>query len=201
MKNKTRILKLSNKAAVDVAVAILRSGGVVILPTESSYGIAVDATNAVAVAKVYLLKKRSGGKSMPVIVSSVAMAKKFFNLNKTALKFCKFFPAPLTLVVKQKRGKLARNISSDGTAAFRVPKSKFCRDVSQRLGRPITSTSANISGKQPVFSAVQVKRLFGGKVELIVDAGNLKKRKPSTIVSCTGEKPVVLRKGEFIFNA
>ncbi len=197
MKNKTKILKLSSKKALDVSVAVLRSGGVVILPTESSYGIAVDATNAAAVAKVYRLKKRSGSKFMPVIVASVAMAKKFFNLNKAALVLCKVYPAPLTLVVKQKQGKLSSNISADGTVAFRVPKNKFCRDVSHRLGRPITSTSANISGKEAVFSAAEVKRLFGGKVELIVDAGNLKKWKPSTIVNCVAGKPVVLRKGAF----
>ena len=194
---KTQTLKQSNKAAVDVAVAVLLGGGVVILPTESSYGIAVDATNSAAVAKVYSLKKRTSSKSMPVIVASVAMAKKFFNLNKTALRFCKYYPAPLTLVVKQKPRKLADNISTNGTVAFRVPKNKFCREVSQKLGRPITSTSANISGKEAVFSAVEVKRLFSEKVDLIIDAGRLKKRKPSTIVDCVAVKQTVLRLGAF----
>ncbi len=195
-----KIINLRNGNAVNAAVAVLRSGGVVILPTESSYGIAVDATNAKAVANVYRLKKRSDAKFMPVIVASVAMAKRFFDLNKTALALCKHYPAPLTIVVKQKPRKLATNISANGTIAFRVPKHKFCREVSQKLGRPITSTSANISGKAAVFSIVEVKRLFGGKVELIIDGGNLKTTKPSTIISCVSEKTIVLRKGAFQFS-
>jgi L-threonylcarbamoyladenylate synthase len=137
---------------------------------------------------------------MPVIVASVAMAKKFFLLNKTALQLCNFFPASLTLVVKQKGKKLARNVSSDSTVAFRVPANKFCRDVSEKLGRPITATSANISGKAAVFSIREVKRLFGGKVDLVIDGGKLKKRKPSTIVNCLSKSLVVLRKGAFRFS-
>lgn len=198
--SKTSIIKISDSNAADAAVNVLRLGGIVIIPTESSYGVAVDATNAAAVARVYRLKKRSGSKFMPVIVSSVAMAKKFFSLNKNALKLCKYYPAPLTLVVKQKRGKIARNISSDGTVAFRVPANKFCREVSQKLGRPISATSANLSGKSPFYSIREVRKLFGGKVELIVDGGDLKKRKPSTIINCVGPKPVVLRKGAFHYG-
>ncbi|MFH1247197.1 MAG: L-threonylcarbamoyladenylate synthase [Candidatus Micrarchaeota archaeon] len=193
----TKIIKLNSKNAATLAAAVLASGGVVIIPTESSYGIAADATNVAAVAKVYCLKKRTREKSLPVIVANVAMAKKFFNLNKAALQLCRFFPAPLTLVVKQRGKKLARNISADGAVAFRVPKHKFCRDVAQKLGRPITSTSANISGKLPVFSLSKVKKLFSGKVDLIIDSGNLKKRKPSTIVNCVSKTLVVLRKGAF----
>ncbi len=192
----TNVMKIQNRGAVDAVVAVLRGGGTIILPTESSYGIAADATNKDAVAKVYILKKRIHSKSLPVIVASVAMAKKFFVLNKAALRFCKFFPAPLTLLVRQKRGKLADNVSADNSIAFRVPKNKFCRDVSQKLGRPITSTSANISGKLSVFSSVKAKKLFNGKVELIVDAGNLSRRKPSTIVNCVGRQCIV-RQGAF----
>ena len=83
---KTEIIKLNHKNAANPAAAVLKRGGVVILPTESSYGIAVDATNAVAVARIYRLKKRSGSKSVPVIVASIAMAKKYFSLNSNALK-------------------------------------------------------------------------------------------------------------------
>lgn len=170
-----------------------------VLPTESSYGVAVDATNSEAVARVYSLKKRTGSKSMPVIVASVAMAKKFFLLNANALELCKFFPSPLTLVVKQRGKKLAHNVSADRTVAFRVSANKFCRYVSRRLTKPITSTSANLSGKEAVFSFRKAQKLFAGKVELIIDAGVLPRRKPSTIVNCCAEKPITLRRGAFRF--
>lgn len=196
---KTQIVNLSNKQAAALSVATLSKGGIVVLPTESSYGIAVDATNRPAVARVYSLKKRSGGKFMPVIVASVAMAKKFFLLNRNALKLCKLFPAPLTLVVKQRGKKLARNLSADRTVAFRVSANKFCRDVSRRLKKPITSTSANISGKEATFSFRKAQKLFAGKVELIIDAGVLPRRKPSTIVNCCAAKPITLRRGAFHF--
>lgn len=196
-KMKTSVAKIRSKNVASATVAVLRSGGIVIIPTESAYGIAADATNTAAVVKVYRLKKRSKAKFMPIIVASMAMAKKYVSLNRAALNFCKFFPAPLTLVVRQKGKKLATNISTNRSVAFRVPAHKFCREVSHLFGKPVTSTSANISGKAAVFSVNEVKKLFRGKVDLIIDAGNLKKRKPSTIVNCTSKKPVVLRKGAF----
>ncbi len=193
---KTKILKLSNKDSVDATLAVLRLGGVAVIPTETSYGLAADACNKKAVARIYALKKRTRTKSLPVIVASVAMANRFFLLNKAAQGLCRF-PAPLTLIVRQRGKKLARNISRDDTIAFRVPKNKFCREVSRRAGRPITSTSANISGKQPVFFFSQVKKLFSGRVELIVDAGNLKKSRSSTILNCVASPVQIVRKGAF----
>ncbi len=193
---KTKTVKVSDKKAVSLAASVLRKGGLVIIPTETSYGVAADACSETAVARVYKLKKRLREKALPVIVANIAMACRFFSLDKTALKLCRFFPAPLTLIVKKKAG-LASNISRNGTIAFRIPDHWFCRRLSAELGRPITATSANISGKQQVFSSQQIKKLFAGKVELIVDAGALRRRKSSTIINCAGSGIQVVRRGAF----
>jgi len=189
-----KILK-ADKKGLQAAVEVLRGGGVVIFPTETSYGLAADATNSRAVARVYKIKKRSREKSLPVIVADLKMIETYVLLTPLARKLAnRFFPAPLTLVVKLRSGsKLASNISSNGKIAFRVPANKFARSLASELCTPITATSANLSGKKPIFSLRTVKNLRG--IDLAVDGGTLLHRKPSTIVDCTGAKPKILRKG------
>lgn len=193
VKQKVETVK-ANSAGLKRAIAVLRAGGIIVFPTETSYGIAADATNSKAVAKVYVVKRRSRVKSLPIIVSNVAMAEKYLQLNPLAQKFLKFFPAPLTLVVPlKKNSKLARNLTSNKKVAFRVPAHDFSRALAAKLQRPVTSTSANCSGKKPLFSPHNLAL----PVDLIVDAGKLKEVKPSTIVDCTSREARLIRRGSF----
>ncbi len=189
----------ADKNGLQAAVEVLAAGGVVAFPTETSYGLAADATNPRAVARVYRIKKRSGEKSLPVIVADLKMVEKYALLTSLAKQLArKFFPAPLTLVVKLRRNSgLAKNISSNGKIAFRVSSNKFAAALSKKLGKPITSTSANLSGKNSLFS-VRGLQLHG--VNLIIDAGKLPRKKPSTIVDCTEKQPAVLRQGRIKIN-
>lgn len=173
--------------ALQQSLQVLKEGGVVIYPTETLYGIGADATNDRAVEKVIRIKKRSKAKKISIAFSDLKMAKRYLVITKNAEKLAKaFMPGPLTLIVEN-RGKLRRKIG------FRIPDNAFVRRLIRKLDKPITTTSANISGGRELYRIKDVIKAFGGKVDLIIDAGNLKKRKPSTVFDVAENK--ILRKG------
>lgn len=177
------------------AAAAIRAGGTVIFPTETCYGIAADATNPRAVEKVFMAKGRRKEKALSIIVANESMAEKYCKLTPLARRLAKkFMPGPLTLVVKKKSG-LAKNLTTGSTVAFRVPGYSFALKLAKKAGRPITATSANQSGAPPLYDIGDVKMLFSNKADLIVDAGNLKKNPPSTLVDATSRPPRILREG------
>jgi len=191
---KAAIVKADGKGLAKAAAAI-KAGGVVIFPTETSYGMAADATNPRAVEKVFKAKGRKREKALSIIVADEKMAEKYCKMSPLARRLAKkFMPGPLTLVVKRKGG-LAANISSTGTVAFRVPGHGFARALAKRARKPITATSANQSGAPPVYEIGKAKKLFTDKAGLIVDAGDLKKNPPSTLVDLTAKPPKILREG------
>ena len=184
---KTRIINIKDKKAVSSAVAVLKKGRLVVYPTETSYGLGADATNSRALEKINRIKKRKG-KFIPIIVSDMKMAEKYLVLNNDIKKLIRsLMPGPLTLIAKKKR--LDKKIGG-----FRVPGNRFACNLAKRFGKPITATSANISGKKGIYRINEIIRVFSGKVELIVDSGNLPQKQPSTIFDVCSKK--VLRKGK-----
>ncbi|NYZ75215.1 threonylcarbamoyl-AMP synthase [Candidatus Micrarchaeota archaeon] len=184
------------RKAVEKAVAVLRTGKVVAYPTETCYGLGADATDSVAVKKVFEAKKRPAGKPFVVIVADEKVAGKYFKLSPLAKALVReFMPGPLTLIVPARRGALAKLVLKKGGAAFRIPSHSFALSLARSFGKPVVSTSANSSGEPPAYSAEKVAREFGGKISLLVDAGGLPRRRPSTMVDLTAEKPVLVRIG------
>lgn len=180
-----------NEQGLKTVVEILKKGGVIIYPTETAYGIGCDATNNEAVKKIYLIKKRSGKKPLSVIFGSISDAKKYVSLDKKAAKLIKkFMPGPLTLVSKPKKQLVA---SPENEIAFRIPSGLFALNLAKKFKKPITATSANISGKKPIYSFNEAFRLFHNKVDAIVDKGSLPRKKVSTIFSLIDMK--ILREG------
>ena len=140
---------------------------------------------------MFLLKKRSSKKPLSVIFGSLRNAEKYVNLDNTGMRLVKtFMPGPLTLVVKPKK-KLASSTINE--IAFRIPSNSFAKTLAKKFGKPITATSANISGEKPIYGFEKVLNLFYGKVDAIVNAGNLPKRKVSTIFNLLNMETV--RKG------
>jgi L-threonylcarbamoyladenylate synthase len=181
----TEVVKISNKGAIAKAVAILSSGGIVVYPTETCYGIGADATSDDAVKKVIRIKKRDKGKKISIAFSDLKMAKRYVVMTKRAEKLAKaFMPGPLTLIVESKGKK---------KVGFRVPDNNLVRRIIKKLGKPITTTSANISGKGELYKIRDVVKAFSGKADLILDAGNLPRKKPSTVFDTTNMK--ILRMG------
>ncbi|MCR4369309.1 MAG: L-threonylcarbamoyladenylate synthase [archaeon] len=180
------------------AVAMLRKGGVVAFPTESSYGLAVDPFNEKAVKKLRELKQEPAGKPMILICASKQMCRKIAFLDERAKRIVdSLMPGALTLVAKKKA--CIPDFLSKETVAFRISSNEIARELSRKFGKAITATSANLHGKEPAFSPKEVEKYFGAKVDLVIDGGKLKKSEPSTIFDL--EKMRVLRKGPVRRNA
>ncbi len=193
------LISQTDRHAVSIAADILSSGGVIIYPTDTLYGLGADALSDGAVAKIYAIKGRDEGKPIHAIVSDMEMAERFAYVNGSArLLAAKFLPGPLTLILKKKTGietGIARGIDTFG---IRIPDNQFCKELVEKFGGPITTTSANRSGMHTMRTVEaileQLDELASG-IGCVIDAGELPQRKPSTVVDCSGERPVILREG------
>lgn len=181
------------------AAGILRAGGLVIYPTDTVYGLGADAFSDEAVAKIYTVKARDESKPVHCVVASLDMAAEYGELNDTARALAKkFLPGPLTLVVEKKTGISSGIAQGIETIGFRIPKDDFCIALAHEFGRPYTTTSANVSGMETGKTPQAVLEQLGDKavlVDLVIDAGELPRSKPSTVVGVHGKEVVVLREG------
>ena len=187
--------------SIKIAVDVLRNGGLVIYPTETVYGIGADATSPTAIKKLTNYKDRPIGKPYSIAVDSIEMAEKYVELNDTAKRLYKeFLPGPLT-VVSQGKHTVATGVESEtGTLGVRIPDYKLVIDIVHSFGKPITSTSANASYKKRPYSVSDILENISekqkGLIDLIIDAGELPKNDPSTVIDTTIDDLVTLRQGE-----
>jgi len=196
-------MEIINKKDLNIGkvVSVLKNGGLVIFPSETTYGAAVDATNEKAVKKLNNYKKRPFGKPYSIAVSDQEMAEKYVFLNENAKSLYKnFLPGPLTVVSKGK-GKVAPGIQSeDGTLGIRIPGYPLLIDLVKTFNRPITATSANASYKKRPYKISDILDNLSekqkGLIDLIIDAGELPHNEPSTVIDTTLDDPAVLRQGE-----
>ncbi len=183
------------------AVQVLKAGGVVVYPTDTAYGLAVDATNASAVRKLYALKGRGFHNPIHVIPPIRADILTFARMSEREERLVDaIMPGPITLVVALKaKGKSWQLLSAGtGTIGIRRPKHKLALDLGMLLGKPITTTSANLSGQPNCYSVAEVKKQFVKsrlKPDLYLDGGRLKQTKPSTVVSLVNGRVTILRPG------
>lgn len=195
-----RIIK-QNPKAVKAAVNVLQKGGLVIYPTETVYGIGADATDSRAVKKLNAYKKRAFGKPYSVAVSGRKMAEIYVKLNPTARNlYRQFLPGPITIVSDGKH-RLAPGVESEtGTLGIRIPKYKLVTDIVRKLERPVTATSANASYQKRPYKLTDIWQNISPKqrslVDLAIDAGELPRNEPSTVIDTTPDNPVILRQGE-----
>lgn len=195
------LTEITYDEALCLALAELASGGLIIYPTETCYGVGADATNSVAVEKVLAYKTKRADKAISVAVCDKEMAGRYIETNATALNIYEnFLPGPITVVSKSKH-KLAQGIeSSMGTQGIRIPAYPFVLDLVSRLGKPITATSANASYKKTPYSIEDILNNTTKKqqslIGLVIDAGTLPKRKPSTVVDTTLDNIHILREGD-----
>jgi len=167
----------------------------VMYPTESSYALGVNALKEAAINKIFEAKQRSMGKSIPVIVSDLRMWRKYAYLNKSAETLVReFMPGPLTLALRKKTS--VPDLLNPFAIAARIPGHPVALALVRAAKYPVTSTSANISGAPPVYSPKRAPKALRSAIDLILDAGKLRKREPSTIVDFTiGDQPTVTREG------
>lgn len=196
------LMKLTSD--LDLAISTLKSGGVVVYPTETSYGIGCDATNTDAVAKVFEVKQRKEGKGASMLLPEGQTPDQYgVEFPETMKQLAqKHWPGPLTIVC-QLRGAtpLSSPSFTPGERAFRRSSHPVANALVDALGVPLVSTSANISGEPELYSAKEIYDRFSREAiqpDVIFDAGELPKRAPSTLImwdDARGEVKV-LRQGE-----
>src|SRR3989344_189982 len=201
-----KILKCSdaNRAKVIAeSIACLSKGGLIVYPTETCYGAGVDAANRTATLKLLSFKGQRGSKPIALAVSDRTMASHYVSINATADHLYRtFLPGPLT-VVSRSLATLSPSLESGtGTLGIRIPAHPLALAIIKRLGRPLTATSANTSGKKPPYSVKDFEQYTSQKrlalVDLFLDAGTLPPNPPSTVVDTTLNEPAVLRQGEIV---
>lgn len=136
-------------AAVEAAAEVLKAGGLILYPTDTVWGIGCDATNAEAVQKIYTLKRSENKHAMLVLCHSAEQIVRYVNRAPgIAFEVMEMATSPLTLILPGAVGVAENLIPEEGTLGVRVPDHEFCRLLLRRFGRPIVSTSANISGEK-----------------------------------------------------
>jgi L-threonylcarbamoyladenylate synthase len=168
-----------------IAVEVLRSGGTILYPSDTIWGIGCDATNPRAVERVYKIKFRTPQKSMIILADGFDMIAKYIDkVPETAVDLMNSVNDPITIIYNNAKN-LAKNIvAEDGTIAIRIPRDEFCLELITMLGKPITSTSANISGDPSPVSFSKINPKIKSEVDYICRSNhsNINTMKPSTIV-------------------
>lgn len=172
-------------------------GKVLVVPTDTVYGLLADATNKKAVQKVFLVKGREKGKPVPIFVKDIAMAKTFARVSSLQEKYIrKVWPGKVTVVLKS-RGKLSKETGTNSSVGLRIPKHRFVQAILHKVRLPLTGTSANLTKKPSLISSKEVFEVFEkqkNKPDIVIDAGKLPKSRPSRVVDISGKKAKILRK-------
>jgi L-threonylcarbamoyladenylate synthase len=189
-------LKMSTEEQVELAIEVLKEGGVVAFPTDTVYGIGANAFIEQAVAKIYQIKQRPRHLAMPLLISSKADLERVArSVPEIAWRLAeRFLPGGLTLVLK--KAAIVPDIVAPGdTVAVRIPDHPIPIALIRGLGAPLIGTSANESGRASPVTAEEVRAQLGNRVDFIVDGGRCRWGVESTVVDVSGEFPRILREG------
>ena len=170
-------------------IQVLKENKTILYPTDTVWGLGCDATSEKAVKKIYELKNRSESKSLVILVSSINMLKKYVSVPQKAIELLKKVTKPTTIIYSKPKG-IAQNAISkgDNTVAIRIVRNDFCRKLIKRFGKPIVSTSANISEEATPNSFLEISEIIKSSVDYIVEIEEKSKNtKPSTILKIMEE--------------
>lgn len=191
-------MKQPDQKEIDKAADLLRAGGLVAMPTETVYGLAADATNDKAVARIFEAKGRPQFNPLIIHVRDINMALRFVDLSPTARKLiAAFWPGPLTIVAPRREDCEISLLASAGldTLGVRCPKHAIAQALIKSLGRPLAAPSANRSGSISPTQADHVRQSLGERVDAVLDGGPSEIGLESTIVKVEGEEIIILRPG------
>jgi L-threonylcarbamoyladenylate synthase len=176
-------IKFENDMAA--CLDVIKRGGLILYPTDTIWGIGCDATNELAVKKIYALKNRAQSQSLISLVNDDAMLNKYVReVPSAAWDLIQYSEKPITIIYDDVKGIAANAIANDGTAAFRIVKDVFCQQLIYRLRRPLISTSANKSGQPTAetFSAIDDEIKNGVDYIVKYRQEEQKKNSASTII-------------------
>ncbi len=185
---------LTHKEIISIT-KLLNEGKTILYPTDTVWGIGCDATNKEAVQEIYTIKKRSESKSLVVLVDSVEMLREYVkNIPQKALEIISSAKQPTTIIYKNPKGFASNTIADDQTIAIRVVRHPFCLQLLKVFGKPLVSTSANISGEETPTDFSKISTPILNAVDYIVPLQTEKmKGKSSTILKIEDEEIIVIR--------
>jgi L-threonylcarbamoyladenylate synthase len=201
MKTKTEKVDAASpdEKVLERAANLMMKGEVVVCPTDSGYAFSANALDTRAVAKVFYLKGRASSNPIHVAVNSIEEAEKYAYLNDAARYLAAhYLPGALTLVLPKKDTIPAALVGGLNTVGIRVPDNRVIQRLAEITGRPLTATSANVSGRPGTYSVEEVAAQLGENLQLVamvLDQGPLKIREVSTIVDLSVTPPQLIRQG------
>jgi len=178
------------------AVRVIREKGVIIYPTETLYGLGANPFFPEAMKRIYAIKGREAAKPIPFLIKDQEMLASLVEavppVGRELME--RYWPGPLTLILRAKKGLQMPLKGKDGTIGLRISSHPVARRIVEALDAPLTSTSANIAGAEDLLDGERMAQLFGNQVDLIIDAGKV----PgigSTVIDLTVSPPRMVRQG------
>jgi len=177
------------------AVELLKGRGVIAYPTDTTYGIGCSIFNKRGIERIYLLKQREKKKPFSFICADLAEVARYARVSNYAFKILKrYLPGPYTFVLEASSVVPDLLLTKQKTVGIRIPGNAICLAIVRGLGHPIVTTSANLSGDEPIGDPFKVEEELGSQLDLVVDGGVLT-ADVSSVVSLIGDVASVLRKG------
>jgi L-threonylcarbamoyladenylate synthase len=185
-------------SSLDRAIECIREGGIVAFPTETYYGLAVNPFSLAAVKKLFQVKKRQADKPLLLLIENTAQLQSITeNIPPEYVPLIeKYWPGPLTLVFPARKEVCKQLTGNSGTIGVRVSSHPIAAELVKRMGKPITATSANISGHRPACTAEEVATIFGKSLGYVIDGGQTPAGLCSTVLGIQGGKWTVVRQGQ-----
>ena len=182
---------------INEGARVVLSGGLVVFPTETVYGVGCSASNEKAVARIYRVKRRDRDKPLALLLADIEeveiLARDIPSYAKELMN--RYCPGPITLIFTASENVPAFLRNESNTIGLRIPDNKVSLELIRSIGSPLAATSANVSGSTSPSTAREAMVEIGEEVDMIIDGGNTPLKLPSTVVDVTGERPIVLRQG------
>ena len=188
------VVKSTDPLAVEKSINILKKGGVIVYPTDTLYGFGVDANNNYAIERINKLKNRQS--PMSVIACKFEQAMLWTNIKEKDIEIAKkILNSSSTLILDAKKNIVSNKIlgKNNTTLGVRIPKHKYCYDISKDYDKPITTTSVNRNGEQPLNDPKSISKIFGEGIDLLIDGGKLRKSTGSKIYELKGSQAIRIR--------
>ena len=183
------------------AADILHRGGILALATDTLYGLAADPCSEEAVEKLFEAKGRGERMPIPLIAADLAQAREMGEFGAIELRLAaEFWPGPLTIVVPARPGVVARVLAGGTTVGIRVPSHEVARALAARMGRCLTATSANLTGRPAPATADEIDPALLARIDAVLDSGPAPGGSPSTIVGVKSGRPELLRAGAIAWD-
>ena len=188
------VIKSTDPSAIEKSINILKKGGVIVYPTDTLYGFGVDANNNYAIERINKLKNRQS--PMSVIACKFEQAMLWTNIKEKDIEIAKkILNSSSTLILDAKKNIVSNKIlgKNNTTLGVRIPKHKYCYDISKDYDKPITTTSVNRNGEQPLNDPKSISKIFGEGIDLLIDGGKLRKSTGSKIYELKGSQAIRIR--------